>query len=100
MKHKMHGPVMIYLKILLINEDTDQRGEVTINMPPLQYLTQESIAARLEEFESQELATVAPGFRLMNKKEAFDYTCAERLGASGFALPGGVEWDNIDGESQ
>jgi len=89
----MHGPAEFEMHVHIINDETGQTGEMSVNIGVFEYPTPGKVAASLERVASQ-LDKVAPGFRLMTKIEAFEEWCIEKVGEP-FAAPGGLDWDAI-----
>ena len=87
-----NGPITFNMEVLVINDETGIKGKVGIGMGSLEYLTKDSIKERLNEFESNELNGSLDGFRLMTKRESFDFIMMEKTGQT-FALPRGEDWD-------
>lgn len=97
---RLNGPIKMSMKIMIINTEIDQAGEVEISLPPMKYISVEQQMERLCGFINKEIANIAPGFTIMTKQQAWDYHCSD-VYKRRFALPGGPEWDtfvkNIDG---
>jgi hypothetical protein len=89
----MHGPAEFEMHVRIINDETGQTGKMSVSIGTFEYPTQEKVAESLARVASQ-LDTVAPGFRLMTKTEAFEEWCIEKVGEP-FAMPGGLDWDAI-----
>lgn len=67
----MNGPAQFGMNVYIINDATQQAGEVTLSLGYFAYPTPESIAARIAKFEAESLVGELEGFRLMTKHEAF-----------------------------
>jgi hypothetical protein len=90
----LNGPAEFEAKVFVINDKTKQQGQVTLGLSVLEYPTPEAIRVALEKLENDEMKGALEGFRLMTKKEAWDFVMEEKTGQT-FALPGGEEWDPI-----
>ena len=93
----MNGPAEFNMEVFVINEEKGQTGKVTIGLGVFEYPTPEKVKDRIAKFENEELQTLGEGFRVMDKREAWDLVMQERTGQSDmrFALPKGPEWDSI-----
>lgn len=81
-----HGPVETEIKVHIISDDGEARGVATIGLGFGQYATPAVIAARIDEFEKNDLPRLAPGYRLQTAQELFDTACLEKAGET-YATP-------------
>ena len=93
---KMNGPAEFEMKVWIVNDETGQAGQATIGLGVFEYPTPEKVAARISNVVAELEEKGMVGFRLADKQEAFNMLCEEKTGESGFAVPGGPEWDPID----
>lgn len=84
---KIQGPVEVELKIHIT--DGEMCGVATVGMGVGKYPPEAEMRARVEKFAAEDMPE---GFRLMDKREYWDYVCREQFGTR-FALPGGEEFD-------
>jgi len=63
-----NGPVEVEIKVMVVNDETNQSGVVTIGMGLFEYPSKESVAERIKKFEREELTGDLQGFRLMTKE--------------------------------
>lgn len=84
---KIQGPVEVELKVHIT--DGKMSGVATVVMGIGKYPTAEELRERVAKFAEDEMPE---GFRLMDKREYWDYVCREQFGTR-FALPGGEEFD-------
>jgi hypothetical protein len=84
---KIQGPVEIELKVHIT--DGEMAGVATIGMGIGKYPTPEQLRERVAKFAAEEMHE---GFRLMDKREYWDYVCREQFGVR-FTLPGGEDFD-------
>lgn len=88
---KMQGPVDVELHVAVISDDGKQEGVATIGVGSGRFPTEQDLRDRVAKFETEEMPE---GFRLMTKREYFDYLVKERTGSSErLAMPGGPDWD-------
>lgn len=83
---KIQGPVEIELKVYIT--DGEMSGVATVGMGG-KFPTAEELRERVAKFAAEDMPE---GFRLMDKREYWDYVCREQFGTR-FALPGGEEFD-------
>lgn len=86
-KMKLQGPVEIEMKVHITNGESI--GIATVGMGVGNYPTSKELRERVAKFAK---ADMPDGFRLMEKREYWDYVCREQFGTV-FALPGGDEFD-------
>jgi len=93
----MNGPATFEMVVFLVNDETGQTAKATVGIGAFEYPTKSKVAAKMEELAAGELENFAPGFRLMDKREAFNAMVRDRTGEQEveFATPGGPEWDAI-----
>ena len=84
---KIQGPVEIELKVHIT--DGEMSGVATVGMGVGKFPTAEELRERVAKFAAEDMPE---GFRLMDKREYWDYVCREQFGTR-FALPGGEEFD-------
>ena len=65
---KMNGPVVVELKVHLINPDTEQRAVMTVGLGAGKYPTPQDVEERIEQLKG-EIEHHAPGFELMDRRE-------------------------------
>ena len=94
---RFHAPINLEMKIMVINHDTRQSGEITIAFPMMRYMTVQQQQDRLKTFAENEIEKHAPGFSIMTKNEAWRHKCIENFGEF-MALPGGTEWSVFNKE--
>lgn len=91
----MHGPIVFEMKVHLMNPDTEQRATMTVGMGAGKYPTQQDVKERMERLEG-EIATHAPGFELMDRREFMADLMEEHSGHRvHVACPN--QWDEIEG---
>lgn len=83
----LQGPVEVELKVHIT--DGEVSGVATIGMGKGYFPTEQQLRDRVVKFQAEEMPE---GFRLMDKREFWDFICMETAGAT-FALPGGPEYD-------
>jgi hypothetical protein len=91
---QLNGPAEFDMHVFVINDESGQRGKVTIGLGVFRYPTPQSIKKRIEEFEQEELIDHLNGFRLMTKREAVAMTTYEKTGLD-MVAPVSREWDDI-----
>ena len=93
----MNGPAEFSMEVFVINEEKGQKGKVTIGLGVFQFPTPKKVKDRISEFEAEGLGSIGEGFRVMTKREAWDFVMQERTGQSDtrFALPNGPEWTEV-----
>lgn len=93
----MNGAAEFNMEVFVINEEKGQKGKVTIGLGVFEFPTPEKVKERIAKFEAEELESIGDGFRVMSKREAWDFVMQERTGQSDmrFALPKGPEWDEL-----
>lgn len=89
---RMQVPAEFEVIVHIVNDQTHQNGKVTIGLGAGELPSTEKVKARIQQFEQEEMPTMAPGFRLATKREFWDVICLEKTGGT-FAMPGGADWD-------
>lgn len=95
---EMNGPAEFSMDVFPINDETGQQAKANLSLGAFNYPTKESVKKTLDNLESSgALQEMAPGFRLMTKREAFTALARERSGIADLelAVPGGTEWDEV-----
>ena len=88
---KIQGPVQVKIEVRIISKNGKQNGVATLPMNCFAYPTKEELKKEVARFAENEMPK---GFRLMNKKEAFNSAWEEITHSSTpVAIPGGDEWD-------
>jgi predicted RNase H-like HicB family nuclease len=92
MKHEMNAPIIIEVKIHLT--DGNQTAVASIEMPKGVYPTASSFQELMDRTVETLLKETPEGFRLMNKKEFWNYLLSEKTGVSGLSMatPGNPEF--------
>lgn len=94
-----NGPVEVELKVHVIEEAGGRkarRGVATISMGFGRFPTPAAVQERIDKFAKEEIAGMAPGYRLQTAPEFWDTACHEKTGQF-FAVPGSYhEFDRID----
>jgi len=75
----MHGPVVVELKVHLMNPETEQRAVMTYAMPPGKYPSAQDIDERMKKL-GREMNEHAPGFEPMDRREFMADILEERSG--------------------
>lgn len=94
----LHGPVVLEMKIHIVNDETGQAGVATYEMGAGEYHSPLEVQSRLETFQ-QQLPEYAPGFRLMTRKEFIEYLMFDRSGQR-MSIAGPEAWDPLSSEEQ
>lgn len=74
-------PAEIEMKVLIINDETEQHGTVTIGLGAGSMSDPAAIRDRIRQFRDDEMPKAAPGFRLATNQEFWDELCREKFGA-------------------
>lgn len=82
----VYGPYTVEIKVHIINDESEQRGEATLTMGNGSMPTEQEVAERLEKFANEQLPKLAPGFRVQTAPELWDTLCLEKAGET-FATP-------------
>lgn len=91
MEFPIHYPASTDL-LLLLTDGKGLEAVATIEFAVGRFLSKEEIRARIEEFERDEMPE---GFRLMTKREAWDYAMKNVTGSNmRFAMPGADHFDD------
>ena len=87
---KIEAPIKVEIKVIAVKEDGSGAGEVTYELPPMQFPTKQSIIDAINEVSISEVLS-ANGLRVADQKETFDYIMREKTGVSDqFAMPRSV----------
>jgi len=89
-----NGPAEFDMQIMVVNDETNQSGRVTVGLGVFEYPSKEQVKQRIEKFEHEELVDALEGFRLMTKEEAWSTVMYERTGTQ-LAMAGGHGWDKL-----
>lgn len=92
---KIQAPIKVDIKVICTDGE-GSFGEVTFELPVMQYPTKESIDEAIKEISEGELLK-ANGLRIASQRETWDYIIRERTGSdTAFAMPcytGESYWD-------
>jgi len=77
---KIQAPIILEMEVLIINDETNQQGKLSLGLGALCYTNEEQIKLRLNKLIDSELEEHAPGFRLMNADESVSYIASEKTG--------------------
>lgn len=77
---KIQAPITLEMEVFIINDDTNQKGKLSVGLGALCYTNEEKIKERLNGLIGSELEEYAPGFRLMNADESVSFIASEKTG--------------------
>ena len=87
---KIEAPIKVEIKVIVVN-DNGVSGEVTCELPPMEFPTRENIIKAINEV-SKNPALAKNDLRIADQRETFDFITRERIGSDmTFALPGSPE---------
>jgi hypothetical protein len=84
----IQAPIELQVRIGITDGDT--QGVATLSIGRGSYPTEAEMREAVEAFAAN--AQMPAGYRVMTKREWWDYICEQEVGQK-FALPGGPEFD-------
>ena len=97
-KITIEAPIKVEIKVI-VADGNGGMGEVTFELPAMQYPTRESIDEAIREIESSDVLS-KNDMEIASRRETFDYIIRERTGTSmSFAMPKPTEgnwWEKQD----
>ena len=91
---KMNGPAQFFMKVWVINDETEQAGLAEVSFPPFEYPTRQKIKEKVAGVAAELEEKGMLGFRLMTKKESIKAWSIEETGQP-LAVATGPHWDAI-----